>query len=104
MEKYRIVIEPAAVNDLRDIAAYITETLKDPASARRVYLSIKKSFSALENMPYRQKNVNDEKFSRLGLRRLPAENYSEFYLVSEETHTVHIVRILYNRREWQYLL
>ena len=27
-----------------------------------------------------------------------------FYIVDENEKTVHIFRILYNRREWQYLL
>ena len=104
MEKYKIIFEPLAVSDLRETVNYIADTLKDPLAARRVYFSIKQKISGLEHMPYRHKTVNDEKFSRLGLRRLPVENYSAFYIVSEDTRTVHIVRILYNRREWQYLL
>jgi len=40
----------------------------------------------------------------MGVRKLFVENYIVFYIVDEDKREVHILRILYNRREWQTLL
>ena len=58
----------------------------------------------LNKMPFRYSVVNEEPYRSMGVRRIPVENYTAFYVVDEEGKTVHIFRILYNRREWQYLL
>ena len=55
-------------------------------------------------MPFRYAVVNEEPYRSMGVRRIPVENYTVFYIVDENAKTVHIFRILYNRREWQYLL
>ncbi len=93
-----------AVSDLNGIVKYISKILKEPTIAKRLYASIKKQIFSLEHMPYRCKLVNDEHFCKMGIRKLSVENYTAFYFLNEESKTVHIVRILYNRREWQHLL
>ena len=104
MEKYKIIFEPRAVNDLNEIFKYISYTLKEPEIAKRIYNSIKKHILSLESMPYRHKLLDDEPFRNLEIRRIPVENYTAFYFVNEESKTVHIFRILYNCREWKNLL
>lgn len=104
LDKYKVVFEPLAVSDLRDIVDYIATKLKEPEIAKRIYTSIKKQILSLEVMPYRYKLVDDEPFCKTGIRKLPVENYTAFYFVNEERKTVHIFRILYNRREWQNLI
>lgn len=104
LEKYKIIFETRAVSDLKDIVDYIAVTLKEPETAKRIYSSIKKQLISLDTMPYRHTIVSDEPFCKIGLRKIPVENYTAFYFVGEENHTVHIVRILYNRREWQNLI
>lgn len=104
MEKYKVIFEPRAVSDLNGIVKYISEVLKEPEIAKRIYSSIKKQIFSLDTMPYRCKLVDDEPFCKMGIRKLPVENYTAFYFVDEKSKTVHIFRILYNRREWQHLL
>ncbi len=104
MEKYKIIFEPTAVRDLNGIVKYISKILKEPEIAKRIYASIKKHIFSLNHMPYRCKLVENEPFCKMGIRKLPVENYTAFYFVNEESKAVHIVRILYNRREWQNLL
>ena len=48
--------------------------------------------------------VLEEPYATLGIRKLPVENYTAFYLLNETAREVHIIRILYNRREWQNLI
>jgi plasmid stabilization system protein ParE len=55
-------------------------------------------------MPSRYAVVVEEPYRSMAVRRIAVENYTVFYIVDENEKTVHIFRILYNRREWQYLL
>ncbi len=104
MTTYKIVIERTAENDLNDILSYISNTLHEPTIAKKLYNEIKEKFSNLKNMPHRHKIVNEEPYRSIGVRMLLIENYIAFYVVDEERKTVHIFRILYNRRDWQQIL
>ena len=104
MTTHKIVIERTAENDLNDILSYISNTLHEPTIAKKLYNEIKENFSNLESMPHRHKIVNEEPYRSIGVRMLLIENYIAFYVVDEERKTVHIFRILYNRRDWQQIL
>lgn len=104
MTTYKIVIERTAENDLNDILSYISNTLHEPTIAKKLYNEIKENFSNLKSMPHRHKIVNEEPYRSIGMRMLLIENYIAFYVVNEERKTVHIFRILYNRRDWQQIL
>lgn len=104
MTEYKIVIEQTAENDLVGILSYISDTLHEPSIAMKIYGLIKKEILTLNRMPFRFEVVNEEPYRSMGVRRIPVENYTAFYIVDENEKTVHIFRILYNRREWQYLL
>ena len=101
---YDVIIETTASLDLYGILDYITEVLKAPESAERIYWSIKDQVLSLNEMPYRYPLVRDEPFASIGVRLMPVENYSVFYIINEQINEVHILRILYNRREWQNIL
>jgi len=104
VDKYDVIIEPTAESDLRGILRYITKTLKEPVTAERIYFSVKDQIMTLDQMPRRFPLVRDELFAVRGLRKMPIENYSVFYVADENTKEIHILRVLYNRREWQNLL
>lgn len=104
MTEYKIVIEQTAENDLLGILSYISDTLHEPSIAMKIYGLIKKEILTLNRMPFRFEVVNEEPYRSMGVRRIPVENYTAFYIVDENEKTVHLFRILYNRREWQYLL
>lgn len=104
LEDFKVVVEDAAEKDLISILTYISETLHEPAAAQRIYFSIREAINELDHRPLRFQVVDDEKYAPLGLRKLLVENYIAFYVVNESTQEVHILRILYNRREWQNLM
>jgi len=101
---YKIIIEDPAISDLHDIHNYIAQTLKAPDTAKRIYFSIKGKIKTLNQFPLRYQLVNDKMLAVQGIRILPAENYLVFYVVDEAAKNVNILRILYNRREWQQLV
>ena len=104
MATYRIEIAQPAMQDLQDILDYIANTLKEPAAAQRIYNSIKTEILTLASMPERNRVVDDEPYAAMGVRRLFAENYVVFYVVDKGCSCVHVLRVLYNRREWQSIL
>ena len=104
MAAFSIIIETTAVSDLRGILRYITGTLKEPVTAQRIYSSIKEQIMTLSHMPLRYALVNDDFFATRGLRKMSAENYSVFYVADETKNEAHVLRVLYNRRDWQNLL
>jgi len=55
-------------------------------------------------MPLRHSVVQNQPYAAMGVRKLLVENYIAFYIINEAKCEVHILRILYNRREWQNIL
>ena len=102
--KFDVIIEPTAEKDLYGILTYISETLLEPAIAKRIYMSIKEQVLSLSDMPLRYALVDEEPYRSMGVRKIPVENYIAFYIVDEPRYAVHVFRILYNRREWQNLI
>jgi len=101
---YKIIAELPAQRDLQGILRYLTDVLKEPVIARRIYTSIKEQILTLSQMPLRHSVVQDQPYALLGVRKLLVENYVAFYVVNEEKREVNVLRILYNRREWQNVL
>ena len=101
---YKVIMEEPATSDLRGLHNYVAETLKVPAAAQRIYMSIKAQVKTLDQNPQRCKVVDEEPFRTLGTRLLHVENYIAFFVIDEKNKKVHVLRILYNRREWQSIL
>jgi plasmid stabilization system protein ParE len=97
-------MELSAESDLLSILGYISDTLKKPEIAKHIYMSIREKISTLAEMPLRNKVVSEEPYLSMGVRLLYVENYTVFYDVDEDIHKVHVLRVLYNRRQWQNLL
>ena len=101
---YKVILETAAILDLRGIHNNIANNLKNRQAAQRIFFSIEEKVMTLANYPKRHSVVQDESYKTLCVRRMPVENYTAFYIVDDSEGVVHIIRILYNRREWQNLL
>lgn len=104
MEEFEVIIEETAERDLISILSYISDTLKEPAIAKRIFLSIKDQVLSLNQMPYRYAVVNEEPYMQMGIRKISVENYTAFYFVDDKNKIVHVFRVLYNRREWKNLI
>ena len=102
--KYNIVFEELAENDLTDIFEYICNKLHEPEIAGRIYRSLKKDILSLETMPFRFALLEENPYKSMGVRCLAIENYTAFYIPDKNTKTVHILRVLYNWRDWQAIL
>ena len=104
LKTFKVVIESTAEQDLVDILSYIAYTLKEPIIAKRIYLSIREKLQSLEHMPCRHAIIDEEPYTTMEVRKILVENYIAFYFVNNSDQTVHVFRILYNRRNWRNLI
>lgn len=100
MEAYKIIIYPAAKQDLLDIVDYLN-TLS-PEAALRYYDLLTEQIASLSHMPERCPHPKDLALTAKGYRYLIVEKYLVFYVVTG--NTVQIRRILYGRRDYKALL
>ena len=104
MKKYSISITHTATEDLKSIASYIANELREPSIAKKLVENIKEVVMSLEQMPTRYSLLRDANLAVQGIRRIMVDNYFVFYIVYENHQVVTIVRILHSRRDWVNLL
>lgn len=101
---YNIEITEPAEKDLYEIGAYLSKELLEPETAKKVISKIAEGINSLEDMLLRNALVLDERLAYKGIRKIMVYNYIVFYIVTESSKTVTIIRILYGRRDWINLL
>ncbi|MGL6202020.1 MAG: type II toxin-antitoxin system RelE/ParE family toxin [Lachnospiraceae bacterium] len=104
MQTYNIAYAQEAVFDLDNIERHIALKLKNPDAAWSTVNGIITTIEKIINTPKAHPLVEDSYLSTLGFRLTYYKNYNMLYIVQDETMTVYIVRILYNRRDWTSLL
>ncbi|WP_443660950.1 type II toxin-antitoxin system RelE/ParE family toxin [Clostridium algidicarnis] len=104
MSMYDIQITEPSEKDLYEIGAYISKELLESEIAKKVISEIAKGVNSLEDMLLRNSLVADDRLAYEGIRKIMVDNYIVFYIVTDESKTVTIIRILYSRRDWINLL
>jgi len=101
---YSLNISKLAENDISSALTYIAKVLAAPMAADKLLDEIEKYEEILEDTPSIYKRVPDEYLAELGLRYVIIKNFMMFFTVNEEERTVNVIRFLYGRRDWKYLL
>ena len=107
MDNYAISVSDLALEDMDDIATYISTQLNAPDTADSMLDAFHNAISSLTDMPKRYPLVRDDLLASLGYRMIPVKNYIVFYSVDEsspETREVNIERVLYSKRNWKHIL
>ena len=104
MSTFNIQITEPAEKDLNEIGTYISKELLEPETAKKVISKIAKEINSLEDMLLRNALAADEKLAYKDIRKIMVDSYIVFYIVTEESKTVTIIRILYGKRDWLNLL
>lgn len=94
-EQYRIQYSPAALDDLKDIYAYLAYELKAPSTAKNQVNRINAEIGSLDFMPCRYEQVDWEPWKSMGMRKVPVNNFVVFYKVDLDAMTVTVLRIVY---------
>ena len=99
MTSYRVQYSEEAFQDLRDIYEYIAFEIQEPRIASAQINRIRETVDSLRTFPERNKIVDWEPWSSLGMRQTVVDNFIVFYLTEKESEQVQIVRIIYGKRD-----
>lgn len=102
--KYGVHITDRAQRDMENAADYIEFTLLNPTAADELLDAAEEVFSSLTEMPHRIMPAQDEVLAAWGIRFVQVKNYLGFYIIDEARQTVHVIRFLYKKRNWQTIL
>ncbi|QTQ11123.1 type II toxin-antitoxin system RelE/ParE family toxin [Treponema parvum] len=95
---YKIEYLPCALDDLKEIAGYIMDKLKNPIAAENLVKEIVEKIDLLSDFPYSAPCYMPIKPLTHEYRKLLVKNYFIFYKVNETEKTVTVARIIYARR------
>lgn len=98
-DSYHVIYSPEALEDIKDIYAYIAYELKVPDTAKNQVNRIRKEVRSLDLMPSRYSIVDWEPWRTMKLHKVPVDNYLVFYMVDSNSMIVTIVRIVYCGRD-----
>ncbi|MEE1249872.1 MAG: type II toxin-antitoxin system RelE/ParE family toxin [Lachnospiraceae bacterium] len=94
MKQYKVQITDKALNDMEEIYTYIAEKLQAPENAMGQYNRIAKAIEELNVFPERVSVMESEPEHSMGLRQLPVDNFSAFYVIEEDK--IIVTRVLYS--------
>ena len=98
--RYRILLTRKAHEDIRDIYRYIKEELQNNSSALAIVDEIEKRILLLKEYPLSGSLVSDGVLQKKGYRKLIINNYIALYSVDDHAKEVHIVRVVYGKRDF----
>ena len=101
---YNIHITDEADHDMNQAVDYIEFSLQNPVAADALMDAVDLAVSSLAHMPGRYRLVDDIVLASWGIRFIRVKNYLAFYTVSPKTAMVHIVRFLYAKSDWAFIL
>ena len=102
--KYRTLLTRRAYEDLRDIYRYIKEELHNTNSAIKIIDEIEQRIGLLEEYPCSGSSVQEPELQTRAYRKLIINNYIALYTIDDKKKEVHIVRIVYGKRDYQALI
>ena len=101
---YQIHITQAAENDINEAADYIAYSLMNVPAAERLLDEIEQEIPKLSEFANQHAVIDDPVLKSWGMRFLKIGNYLTFYIVNEREKKVHILRFLYEKRDWIHIL
>ena len=105
MVEYNIKITPQAFDHLQEIRNYIECELNAPAAAKKLLLLFKHKMNQLALMPQSYRTIEEEPWRSQGVRKSSANNYYSYYWTDDVNKEVHILAVIYNKRDqYQQLL
>ena len=99
MDEYKVKITPQAKEHMLEIFSYIGTTLKVPVAAERLLDELQRSILSLNIMPKRVPLVEDEPWRGYGIHKMPVKNFFVYFWVNDKQKEVHIIAVIYSRRD-----
>ena len=93
----KILVTPAALQDLKDVKSYIADDLSNPSAAVNTVKRIISTYKKLSDTPLMGTLLQQSIHLDIPFRFLVSGNYLIFYKV---TDNIEIHRIIYGRRDY----
>lgn len=103
-ERYTVRITQPAQQQLREIADYIRFTLQAPNTAIKMLDMLAEEILSLDQFPNRVPLTEEEPWHSQGVHKLPVKNFLVYFWVDEETEQVHVIGVIYGRRDQRHQL
>ena len=94
MKTYNVKVTDAALADMEEIYNYIAFTLLSPANAIAQYDRIAEAILSLNILSERFKVMNFTGKELENLRRMPVDNFSVFYVITDDS--IIVTNVLYS--------
>ena len=101
---YEVKISKQAEHQLKEIFQYISYTLQAPGTAEKMLDLLEKEILSLSSFPNRIPLTQDDPWHSQGIHKMVVKNYLVYFWVDENTQTVHIIAVVYGRRDQKQLL
>ena len=98
MDKYKVKVNPRAINELDHIYEYIANEKLAPENAKGQVDRIKKSILSLDTFPPSHPARNEGRDAGKSYRQLLIDNYIVIFRIDEPCKTVYVVTIQYQGR------
>ena len=103
-ERYTVKITAQAQEQLREIISYIRFTLQSPSTALKMLDTLEKEISSLDQLPNRVPLTDEEPWHSQGIHKLSVKNYLVYFWVNEDSKTVHVIGVVYGRKDQRHAL
>ena len=101
---FDVIHAKPAILDLNGIVHYIAVRLQNPAAASALLDEYEDRLANLRENPRFYGPVRMERLARLGYHRFSFGNYFAFYKVNDEEQKVVVLRIFYQKQDYENML
>lgn len=99
IQTFRVEYSQEAVDDLREIYAYIAFELMVPDTARNQVKRIREKIRSLDFMPEKYVTVDWEPWKSRNVHKVPVDNFVIFYEIENSKSVVTVLRIFYGGQD-----
>lgn len=96
-QTYEVKITPHALEQMRETARYISETLQSPKNADRWLSVMKRELASLSHMPARVPLTEEEPWHSRGIHKMLIGNFLAYFWIDTEHMQVWITAVVYGR-------
>lgn len=97
--KYEIKVTRQVLEQMREIAHYISYDLMAPEAADNLLDDLKASILKLSVLPKKYPLIEEEPWRSEGVRKIVVKNFLVYYWIDEEYNKVQVTAVIYSKRD-----
>lgn len=97
--KYEIKVTRQALEQMREMAHYISYDLMAPEAADNLLDDLKASILKLSVLPKKYPLIEEEPWRSEGVRKIVVKNFLVYYWIDEEYNKVQVTAVIYSKRD-----